>query len=79
MADTEQVRLLREIVAVLKRLEVLALEQSSEDGYASARCPGCGSTDLVDASVMGDERMVCGKCGAGMTKEAVHGGTSPSS
>lgn len=74
MADTEQTRLLREILATLKRMEHLQLMVAEADGVEPENnCPQCGSSDVKDASVMGQELYMCGGCGASLTKEVVHG------
>ncbi len=72
VASTE--RLLTEILATLKRMEALQrIQLDAEDIDVGMRCPACQSTDLSDASTMGDERYLCGGCGASMTKEMVNG------
>lgn len=62
------------VLASLRRIEaLLRLQLEAADVEIGMRCVECQSTDLLDASVMGDERYICGECGAGMTREAVHG------
>lgn len=71
MAST--VRLLTEILATLQRMEALQRAEAAAEGLDVDMCPRCNGTDLMDASVMGNERMICRDCNAVIRKEQIHG------
>lgn len=71
MASSE--RVLGEILATLQRMEALMRAHASAEGLDVDMCPKCNSTDLIDASAMGSERMLCRDCGAVIKKEPVNG------
>lgn len=60
---------LNQIHATLRRIEKVLRDDAGD--AAEDACPACGSYDLKDASAMGDERFVCGGCGANLKKEPV--------
>ncbi len=71
MASTE--RVLTEILETLKRMEALARAQAVAEGLDVDMCPKCNGTDLIDASAMGSERMLCRDCGHVIKKEPFNG------
>lgn len=65
----EEVVLLREACATLKRIEALLRAQTEDMGIedVATGCPKCGSEDVVEiGAVMGEDgpHMRCQKCGA---------------
>jgi transcription elongation factor Elf1 len=72
--DKEAVRILRDILGALGRIEsLLRLEAEANGLEPQLTCPACGSTDLIDSSAMGDMRMTCRKCGKSAAVEAISG------
>jgi hypothetical protein len=70
----EEAALLRDILGTLGRIEGLLRARNRDDGIEDEpSCPKCGSTDLIDASTMGNERVSCRKCGVSMSVEVVRG------
>jgi hypothetical protein len=64
----EEIAILRDILATLRELLALERARAADEGLeAVAKCPACGSADILDAPAMGDsDRKVCRACGAAL-------------
>lgn len=69
----KHLQLLTEIRDSLVRIEAMLRAQAKAENYDQDTCPQCYSSDLIDASTMGNERLICRNCESVLKKEAVRG------